>query len=221
MNQNLTELVIVLDKSGSMNLIKNDIIGSFNMLIEDQKKTTDSEIKITLTMFNHQITKKHISTNLADVDKLTIDNYCPTGNTALLDAVGETIDAVGVRFSEISEDERPSKVLFTIITDGEENCSKKYDISQIRKMIERQKNIYNWEFVFIGTDDIDCSRISQNLNILASNTYVFRREDTQNLMSDFSNATTKYRSASHDTTVAFAMDRDSVATTQATTTTII
>ena len=125
MRQNYTHLVLVLDASGSMGKLTSDTIGSFNSFLSDQKALPD-EATFTLCTFNDDTKLVHHFEKLASVPDLTNKTYKPNGSTALLDAMGSTIDSVGEKLSSMPESERPSKVLFMVITDGEENVSSRF-----------------------------------------------------------------------------------------------
>lgn len=151
MKKDLTEIVICLDESGSMGSVVTDTIGGFNVFLETHQKLP-GEAKLTLVKFD---TKYEIVYNGVDIKKIPVLNnktYSPGGMTALNDAVGKTIDEVGRRLATTSEDERPEKVIFMVLTDGEENSSHEYTKEQIKEKTEHQKNTYQWEFVFIGAD---------------------------------------------------------------------
>jgi uncharacterized protein YegL len=145
MKENLMEVIFILDQSGSMSPLQTETINGFNSFIENQKKET-GETKITTILFNTSYTILHSGINLKKIPDLTNEDYCPMGCTALLDAIGKTIIDVGVRLNGTPEDQRPSKVLMIITTDGEENASKEFKLEQIKEMIQHQTNTYSWEF---------------------------------------------------------------------------
>jgi uncharacterized protein YegL len=151
MRDDLTELVAILDRSGSMAHLANDTIGGFNGFIEDQKKVP-GEALLTTVLFDDQYEFLHDGTNIRDVKPITEKEYFARGMTALLDAVGKTINRVGEKLSKMDETERPGKVMVLIITDGYENSSHEFDQAQIKEMVERQKNVYKWEFLFFGAN---------------------------------------------------------------------
>jgi uncharacterized protein YegL len=151
MKKDLAELIVILDESGSMGSVVSDTIGGFNTFLDTHQKLP-GEAKLTLVKFD---TKYDIVYNGLDVRKVPALNnktYAPGGMTALLDAVGRTIDEVGKRLDKTPEDEKPEKVIFMIITDGEENSSHEYTKEQVKEKTEHQKNNYAWEFVFLGAD---------------------------------------------------------------------
>lgn len=162
-----TELIFVVDKSGSMYGLKDDTIGSFNSVIEKQKQSDkEGNVYVTTVMFNQEREKIHNRKDIKDVEKITTKEYCPSGCTALLDAVGNTI-------TELSGNElvKKNKVLFVVITDGCENASKEFKKEQVKKLIE-EKSKENWEFIFLGAN-IDSVKESGNIGILPKNTRDF------------------------------------------------
>lgn len=165
MKENLTELVFILDRSGSMRRLEEETIEGFNGLIEKQK-TLPGETRLTTVLFDNEYTLLHDRMDLQTVKPLTREDYFARGMTALLDAVGKTIDLIGNRLSETPEAERPSKVLFVITTDGMENASREYTAQRVRDMITHQKEKYSWEFLFLGAN-IDAVATAKDIGISA------------------------------------------------------
>ena len=163
MKKGLTEMVFILDKSGSMEYLTDDTIGGFNSMIS-QQKLEDGEAYVTTVLFssNHRTLHNHV--NVQDVQPITRKDYCAYGMTALLDAVGDTIDSIGERLSNTPEDERPEKVVFVITTDGYENDSRRFTKSKIKEMIEHQQEKYSWVFMFLGAN-IDAVGEARSLGI--------------------------------------------------------
>jgi hypothetical protein len=167
---NLTEIVAILDRSGSMSSLRHDTIGGFNTFLAEQKKNS-GKAKLTLVQFDDQYQIDYDGVDIQSVKDLTGDTYRPRGSTALLDAVGKTIVTVGERFAKMKEEERPGQVIFLIITDGEENSSKEYIVaSKIAEMVKHQTEKYNWTFTFLGGGDAAFSQ-GAALGFSASNTY--------------------------------------------------
>lgn len=166
MRENLTEMVFVLDRSGSMRSLTADTIGGFNELIEKQKKL-EGDAYVTTVLFNHEYEVLHDHVALKDVAPLTDREYFARGGTALLDAVGRTINAVGARLAATPEEERPEHVVFVITTDGMENASCEYTAKQVREMVEHQQQKYSWQFVFLGAN-MDAVSEAGKLGISAS-----------------------------------------------------
>jgi uncharacterized protein YegL len=146
---NLTELVVVVDKSGSMGSVQNDAIGGFNVFLEAQKKA-EGEAKMTVVMFDTSFSFYAANVDVQSVKNFDTKSYVPNGGTALYDAVGKTIDEIGKKLAAMKEEDRPSKVIFAILTDGEENSSRAYSGSQVKSLIEQQRDTYKWDFVFLA-----------------------------------------------------------------------
>ena len=151
MKKGLTELVFVLDRSGSMGGLESDTIGGFNSMIEKQKREP-GEAFVTTVLFDDQYEMIHNRFKIEMIRPLTGHDYYARGCTALLDAVGKTIDLVGRTQKYLPEEERAEKVIFVITTDGLENSSREYSYKRLQEMIEHQKNTYNWEFMFLGAN---------------------------------------------------------------------
>ena len=151
MKKNLTELVFILDKSGSMSGLEKDTIGGFNSMLEQQRKV-DGECVITTVLFDNRYELLHDRIDIRAVQPITGKEYFVGGSTALLDAIGKTIHKIGSVQKNTTEEYRAEKVMFVIITDGEENASRHYSSAQIRQMIQHQKERYGWEFIFLGAN---------------------------------------------------------------------
>lgn len=151
MKDGLCEVVCVLDRSGSMADIREDAIGGFNVFLESQKKHP-GEARFTLVLFDHEYDLIHGGADIQNVPPLDGETYVPRGTTALLDAIGRTVDDVGGRLAETPEDERPEKVIVAILTDGLENASRDYDNGRISAMIHHQREKYGWEFIFLAAN---------------------------------------------------------------------
>ena len=164
MNNNLTEVVFIIDRSGSMRNLVDDTIGGFNSMIEQQKADTNGEVRVTTVLFDNFYEVLHDHVDIKEIQPLTRFNYYARGTTALLDAVGKTIDSVGERLAATPEEERPGKVMFVITTDGKENASCSYTQAQIKEMIEHQKTKYSWVFMFLGAN-IDAEEVGQSYGI--------------------------------------------------------
>ena len=163
MKKNLTELVFILDRSGSMAGLEKDTIGGFNAMIEKQKRET-GEAYISTVLFDNYSEVIHDRVALNVVPKLTEKEYYVRGSTALLDAVGGAIHHIGNVHKYAREEDRPEKTLFVITTDGMENASRRYSYEKVRDMITRQKEKYGWEFLFLGAN-IDAAREAARFGI--------------------------------------------------------
>lgn len=160
---NSTELVFILDKSGSMGGLESDTIGGFNALLAKQKKEP-GEVKVTTVLFNHNYELLHDRLPINGISPLTGEDYEVGGTTALLDAIGSTINKIGNVQKRTSEEQRAEKVLFVITTDGFENASCEYTHKKIQSMISHQKEKYAWEFIFMGAN-IDAVQTAKDFGI--------------------------------------------------------
>mgnify|MGYP000586462536 CR=1 FL=1 len=151
MKKGLTELVFILDKSGSMSGLEADTIGGYNSMLEKQKKI-DGECIVTTVLFNNNYELLHDRIDIRGVGKITGKEYQVGGTTALLDAIGKTIHKISNVQKNTAENYRAEKVMFVIITDGEENSSREYTAEKVKAMIEEQKSEYGWEFIFLGAN---------------------------------------------------------------------
>jgi uncharacterized protein YegL len=163
MNENLTEIVAILDRSGSMERLTNDTIGGFNTFLKEQKEIS-GEAFLTTVLFNDSYMVLHNRTNIRNIKSITNKDYIAQGQTALLDAMGKTINNIGSKLYNTAENERPGKVIFFIITDGEENASVEFTNDKIREMVELQRNTYSWEFIFLGAN-IDSFTVARSIGI--------------------------------------------------------
>jgi len=193
MNNNLTAIAIVLDGSGSMFSTATDTRGSFNQFLKEQKDQP-GEALFTLVQFNerHEVINDFVK--LASVGDLTDKTYAPHGSTALLDAMGFTINLMGEKLSAMSEVERPSKVMMVVITDGQENMSKVFNKDQIRSMLKHQQEKYSWEILFFGSSLNEITD-AQSLGVARQNTrqYSPTAKGVQRLYSNISSNVSNYR----------------------------
>jgi hypothetical protein len=148
MNKNLTDITLVVDRSGSMQDIREDAEGGINAFIEEQRKQP-GETLLTLLQFDTEYELLHNGLPVADVPKYRL---VPRGMTALLDAVGRAINETGDRLSKMAEADRPGLVVFVIMTDGMENSSREFTKQQVRQLIDQQQSAYSWQFTFLGAD---------------------------------------------------------------------
>lgn len=151
MKKNLTELVFILDKSGSMAGLEADTIGGYNAMLNKQQKA-EGEAIVTTVLFDHQYELLHDRINVKGISPLTEEDYEVGGTTALLDAIGFTIQKIVNVQKRTNEVERAEKVLFVITTDGMENASREFRADKIKKMVQYQKEKYGWEFLFLGAN---------------------------------------------------------------------
>lgn len=172
---NLTEIIFLLDRSGSMGGLESDTIGGFNAFIEKQHQLEGGTI-VTAVLFDN---KYEILWNGVEAGKVKLTNkeYYIRGCTALLDAVGKTILEVGQRLSNTSEDKKPGKVVFVITTDGLENASREFTCQKVKELIKHQQEKYRWEFIFLGAN-IDAAKEADSIGIDMSNAYNFEASET-------------------------------------------
>ncbi len=166
MKKGLTELVMILDRSGSMGGLESDTIGGFNGMIEKQRKE-EGDALVSVVLFDDVSEVVYDRVPIAKVEPMTDKQYYVRGCTALLDAVGGAIHHIGNVHKYAREEDVPEKTIFIITTDGMENASRQYTYEKVRAMIERQKEKYNWEFLFLGAN-IDAVREAGRFGIQAS-----------------------------------------------------
>jgi len=187
MKKSLCEIVIILDESGSMESCKTDTISGVNLFLNNQKRIS-GEANVTLVKFSDYYKIINDSIPLDQIVYLDENNYTPANTTALLDAVGRTINSIGNRLVCTNEENRPEKVIFAVITDGYENASQEFSRKQIFDMVSLQKNKYSWEFIFLGAnidawgDEIG---ITLNVNI--------QKDDIKRSFKGLSHSVLRYR----------------------------
>lgn len=163
MKKNLTEIVFILDRSGSMSGLEADTIGGFNSMIEKQKKA-EGEALISTILFDNVSEVIHDRVDVSNIKSMTDDDYTVRGCTALLDAIGGAIHHIGNIHKYTGAEDVPEHTLFVITTDGMENASRFYDSEKVKEMIERQKQKYGWEFLFLGAN-IDAVETAKSFGI--------------------------------------------------------
>ena len=192
MKNNITELVFILDRSGSMSKLVSDTVGGFNSLIERQKEV-DGKCYVTTVLFDTRIERLHDRLDLQQVPEMTRRDYVPGGCTALLDAVGSTIEHIVNIHRYARPEDVPENTLFVITTDGLENASHRFTKEQIRQMVEKEQEKYGWQFIFLGAN-IDAFDAGRGLG--------FRPEHITNFMADSEGMESNYRSVGKAVTAA-------------------
>lgn len=176
MKKGLTELVFIIDRSGSMGGLESDTIGGFNAMLKEQQ-AVEGEAIVTTVLFDDKYELLHDRIDIRAVAPLTDKDYTVRGSTALLDALGRTIHKIRAAQKHTAENYRTEKVLFVIITDGRENASREYSAEHIKTRIERQKQKYGWEFVFFGAN-MDAVMEAAKLGIAADRAQNYRADAT-------------------------------------------
>ena len=165
MKKNLTEIVFILDRSGSMAGLEDDTIGGFNAMIEKQKRES-GEAYVSTVLFDNESVVVHDRMDIQKIEPMTRREYYVRGCTALLDAVGKAIHHIGNVHKYARPEDRPEKTLFVITTDGMENASRQYSYDRVKMMIERNTDKYGWEFLFLGAN-IDAAKEAARFGIRA------------------------------------------------------
>ena len=181
MKKGLTELVFILDRSGSMSGLESDTIGGYNSLLEKQKKEA-GECLVTTVLFDDKYELLHDRIRLEGIAPITDREYFVRGSTALLDAIGRTISKIINAQKHTAEDEQAEKVMFVIITDGMENASWEYGYDKVKQMIEGQRDGYGWEFLFLGAN-MDAVKTASQFGIQADRVANYHADATGTLLS--------------------------------------
>jgi uncharacterized protein YegL len=176
MKKNLTDITVVLDRSGSMQAIKLEAENGLNHFITEQKELP-GYANFTLVKFDTEYEFEYNGVNIQEVKKC---NLIPRGMTALLDAVGRAINETGDRLNKMEEDSRPGLVVFVIVTDGEENASREFTKLQIKEMITKQQSVYNWQFTFLGANQ-DAFAEAAGMGISAISTMTYSPDKAQDV----------------------------------------
>ena len=163
--KNLTELVMILDRSGSMSGLETDTIGGYNGMLEKQR-AGEGDVLVTTVLFDDRTEVLHDRVPIAQVRPITANEYYVRGCTALLDALGGTIDRIATIHKYAREEDRPDKTIFIITTDGYENASRQYDYAAVKRLVEQKKEADHWEFLFLGAN-IDAVAAAGNIGIRA------------------------------------------------------
>ena len=174
MKTNSTELVFILDRSGSMSGLESDTIGGFNFMLAKQQ-AEPGDCRLTTVLFDNQYELLHDRVDINAVSPISDQEYFVRGNTALLDAIGTTINKIDGVHKNASEEHRADKVLFVITTDGMENASREFGYDKIKAMVERQKEEHGWEFIFLGAN-IDAVEVAERFGVDRSRAQSFHND---------------------------------------------
>lgn len=189
-DQNFTAIAVLMDRSGSMQLIKTDAEGALNSFVEEQRKV-DGKATLRLSQFDNEYETVFESVDLADVKPITLQ---PRGSTALNDGIGHLVTDFGAELAAMPEDERPGKVLVVIVTDGHENSSREWSVNTVRDLVEAQRDKYGWEFVFLAAGQ-DAVLTGQSYGFSAGSSLTFDTANIGTTSSMLSTYTTTYRGA--------------------------
>jgi Mg-chelatase subunit ChlD len=189
----LTLIVCVLDRSGSMSSSIDDAVGGFNTFLEEQKKSKNGEARMTIALFDHEYELLCENADINVVAPFTKTTWCPRGQTALIDAVGKTINTVGKELDARKEEDKPGKVLFVIVTDGQENASREFTKDQMSKLIKEQREKWNWEFLFLAADE---NGIADGRAMGIVHTQGYNVHQTKGMYADMSRRVYSYRAGS-------------------------
>jgi len=187
MNPKKSEIIVVLDRSGSMGNCVSDTIGGFNAFLKKHKEAAKDDVLITLAQFDDHYDINYSGVDVRTAPELNAHTYVPRGMTALYDAVGRTIYEVGDRLAKTPDYNRPSKIIFVILTDGQENNSRIYSLARINDMIKHQQEKYSWQFVFLGADQNAFQ--GQSIGVHSQNVFTHRSADTRSVYDYMINAT--------------------------------
>lgn len=168
MKAGYTDIASILDRSGSMSRIKTDTEGGYNSFMDEQKKVP-GECTSSLYQFDSKYEVVYENTPISEVPALILT---PRGNTALLDAIGRTVEALGAKYAAMAEEDRPENVILLIMTDGEENASHEYTLDMVKSMLEHQQEVYNWKVIYLGANQ-DAIAVAGRMGISKSTSLNF------------------------------------------------
>lgn len=177
-NPHLTHIAFLLDRSGSMQSIKDDTEGGFNAFVEEQRRQ-GGDCRVTLAQFDNEYEEVYRDLPLADVPPL---HLVPRGSTALLDSIGRLVTSTGEHLAALTEDERPGMVIIGIMTDGHENASREWTHPAVKALIEQQTKAYGWQFLYMGADQ-DAIEVGASIGVAAANAMTYSRGRVHAMMS--------------------------------------
>lgn len=173
-NSNKTELVFILDRSGSMAGLEADTVGGYNSMLDKQRELPGT-VRVTTVLFDNNVEVLHDRIDLCGLAPITEKEYYVRGSTALLDAIGTTVSRIGNVQKHTLPSERADKVIFVIMTDGMENASREYDYGRVKAMVERQKKRYGWEFLFLGAN-MDAVKTASGIGIAGNRAQAYHAD---------------------------------------------
>jgi len=220
MKNGLTYIIFVIDRSGSMESIRTDMIGGFNSFIKSQQDAKLGDCRVFAYKFDTQYEAMFEDVDLNKVSLLNLDNYIPRGGTALYDSLGKTIIDIGTKLSAMKEEDRPEKVLVITITDGEDNShlvweslitgdSLRFDSTKVKEMVEHQKLVYSWDFAYIGANQ-DSWAVASSMGYSVGTTmdYEATPAGTALAFAALDNSALRYRSAAPGAKFSFSPSED-------------
>lgn len=217
MRKNLTYIIFVVDRSGSMAAIRSDMIGGFNAFIKEQRKTK-GDCKVFFYQFDTEYDAVYEGIDLNTVKELNEDTYIPRGGTALYPSLGKTVEDIGKKLATLPENERPERVLFVTITDGEHNSAlnrvngngidvkfHQFTVEQVKSMVQHQEQVYNWDFAYIGANQ-NTWKVGSSMGVSNNLNYVASAEGTKAMFANLADSTTKYRASVSKEKFSFEAD---------------
>lgn len=172
MDQNLTEIIVIADRSGSMRTVQEETMQGFNAFLAEQQKSKIGQCLLTYCQFSHEYEIVHEALPIEEMRPLDYETFRPMGSTALFDAICHTIDVVGARLAQTPEERRPGSVVVVIMTDGLENSSKKFTMQEVKDRITHQADVYKWAFIFLG-QNIDAFAAGAQIGLSNANDRMF------------------------------------------------
>ncbi|BBY73573.1 hypothetical protein MPRF_04720 [Mycolicibacterium parafortuitum] len=189
-NQNLTLIAFLLDRSGSMQSIKSDVVGGFDAFLAEQR-AGDGDCRVTLAQFDNEYEVVYRAVPVSDVPPLVLN---PRNTTALLDSMGKLITDTAAEIAALADDDKPGSVIIAIMTDGLENASHEWSRPAIKSLVEQQTNEFGWEFLYMGADQ-DAVEVGKNLGVKAEQAVTYSRGKSREAMAAMSGNVRGYRTA--------------------------
>jgi hypothetical protein len=204
--QDLTDITLVLDRSGSMASIRDDAIGGVTAFIEGQK-AAPGRCVFTLVQFDHEYQIVHSAVPIADVPPLTRETFVPRGNTAMLDAIARAVTETGARLAAMPEAERTGKVILAILTDGQENASVEYHRNhgghaRVKAMIDHQREVYGWQVIYLGANQ-DAVAVGASIGVPQSTSMSFAADNIGQVTNTLSRNVRSYRMGGQSASLAY------------------